>query len=150
MLVPQSPIPAGQQASFAALLIETVDGVVQAQRRLDTDALARTTQFISTPQGEIALPPLWYTFSLVNLQLELTASVTRITPVSTAQPDAEAKRGSVRLDCRLVNPAAVSLFGYTAASGFKVSLTLAPQQASPLMPSTPVVPDPPAPSGVTG
>ena len=148
MLVPQSPIPVGQQASFAALLIETVDGVVQAQRRLDSDALARTTQFIATPQGEIALPPLWYTFSLVNLQLELTASVTRITPVRTA-PDAEAKRGSVRLDCRLVNPAAVSLFGYTAASGFKVSLTLAPQQASPLMPLTPVVPDP-APSGVTG
>jgi hypothetical protein len=146
--IPSSPTPAGQQASFAALLTETVDGVVQAQRRLDTDALARTTQFISTPQGEIALPPLWFTFSTVNLQLELTASVTRITPARTDQQGENGKRGSVRLDCRLVNPAAVSLFGYTAASGFKVSLTLAPQHASPLL--SPGAPDLPTPSRVTG
>ena len=150
MLISQSPAPAGQQASFAALLTGAVDGVVQAQRRLDTDALARTTQFLTTPQGEIALPPLWYTFSAVNLQLELTASVTRIAPADTAQPGEGAKRGSVRLDCRLVNPAAVSLFGYTAASGFKVSLTLAPQQASPLLPPPLDAPARPTPSRVTG
>ena len=135
---------------MAALLTETVDGVVQAQRRLDTDALARTTQFVSTPHGEIALPPLWFTFSAVNLQLELTASVTRLSAERTDPSGENGKRGSVRLDCRMVNPAAVSLFGYTAASGFKVSLTLAPQHASPLLGPAPDSPKPPTPSSVTG
>jgi len=139
-----SPSPLGQQASLAALLAEAVDGVVQAQRRLDQDALDRVTQYVATPQGGMALPPLWFGFSEVKLQLELAASITRVT--TTPAESAAAPLGNgVRLDCRLVNPAAVSLFGYSAASGFKVSLTLAPQDAAGLRPST--SPDPAAPSG---
>jgi hypothetical protein len=108
----------GQQVSLGTLLAETVNGVVEAQRRLDEDALSRVTQFVATPQGETALPPLWYTFSDVTLQVELAASVTRVGPQAS------------RLDCRLVNPAAVSLFGYSASTSVKVTLRLAPREVA--------------------
>ncbi len=144
MAVPASPPPLGQQSSLAVLLAEAVDGVVQAQRRLDQDAQERVTRYVATPQGGVALPPLWFGFSEVTLQLELAASVTRITTASIPEANGGTPRSGVRLDCRLVNPAAVSLFGYRAASGFKVSLTLAPQDAAGLRP---VPPTPAAPGG---
>jgi hypothetical protein len=132
--VADSPPPAtGQQAALASLLVNSVEGVVAAQRALDRDALGRVTGFVGTPHGELALPPLWYTFQQVRLTLEMTASVTRLAPRSAGSND-------VRLDCRLVNPAAVSLFGYAAASGLKVELTLGPVDAGGLRPSPP---DPP-------
>ena len=142
MAGPASPPPLGQQSSLAALLAEAVDGVVQAQRRLDQDAQERVTRYVATPQGGVALPPLWFGFSEVTLQLELAASVTRITTASIPEANGGTPRSGVRLDCRLVNPAAVSLFGYRAASGFKVSLTLAPQDAAGLrsVPPTPAAP----------
>jgi hypothetical protein len=124
--------PAGQQAAFGALLTEAVGGVVQAQRRLDEDALARVAQFVSTPQGELALPPLWYTFSDIRLTLEMAATVTRL-ELRTAQSASPASQ-EVRLDCRMLNPAAVSLFGYTASSGLKVELRVAPKDAGGLRP----------------
>ena len=121
-----TPAPVAQQASLGAVLAEAVAGVVQAQRRLDEDAVNRATQYVETPQGELTLPPLWYTFSEVKLELEMAAALTRTSARTGATPEQE---GSVRFDCRLLNPAAVSLFGYAAASGFKVSLTLAPREA---------------------
>lgn len=114
--------PLAQQASLGTVLAEAVAGVVQAQQRLDEDAVNRVTQYVETPQGELTLPPLWYTFSNVQLDLEMAATMTR---TSTGHG---ANRG-VRFDCRLLNPAAVSLFGHAASSGFKVSLTLAPREA---------------------
>ena len=60
---------------------------------------------------------------IVKVDFEMAASVTRIAKE-------QAGAAGVRLDCRLVNPLAVSLFGYSAASSFKVSLTLAPQDAA--------------------
>jgi hypothetical protein len=118
-----------------------VSGVLEAQRRLDTDALDRVTQYVSTPQGGLALPPLWYTFSDVTLMLEMAATVTRVEARSANSTSADARE--VRLDCRLVNPAAVSLFGYTASSGLKVALRLTPRDAGVLRPAAdPAAPDP--------
>ncbi len=121
---PATPGPLAQQASLGTVLAEAVAGVVQAQARLDTDAVHRATQYLETPQGELTLPPLWYTFTEVKLDLEMSAAMTR---TSTGSTPGEA--GGVRFDCRLLNPAAVSLFGHAASSGFKVSLTLAPREA---------------------
>jgi hypothetical protein len=120
---PLTPAPPGQQAALGTLLASAVEGVVQAQRRLDADALARVTAYVGTPQGELVLPPLWFTFSEVSLQLELAATLTRVGSRSAAG-------GGMRLDCRLLDPAAVSLFGYQASSGLKVSLSLAPREAA--------------------
>jgi hypothetical protein len=124
----------GQQAALASLLTQAVEGVVAAQRRLDADALDRVTRFVETPQGGVSLPPLWFTFQQVKLTLEMAASVTRLS-------ERRADQNEVRLDCRLVNPAAVSLFGYAASSGLKVELTLAPADAGGLRP-LPITPPP--------
>lgn len=123
----------GQRAALGALLAGAVDGVVQAQQRLDDDALRRVTTFIDTPQGGLALPPLWYTLSDVSIQLELAASVSRV--------QAGAGDG-VRLDARLLNPAAVGLFGYSASSGMTVQLRLAPREAATATPPLPPTPAP--------
>jgi hypothetical protein len=138
--LPGKELPTGQQAALAALLAEAVGGVVQAQRRLDADALQRVTQFVATPQGDLALPPLWFTFQEAILTLEMSASITRVEP-RTAQ--SASTPGQVQLNCRLLNPAAVSLFGYTAASGLKVSLRLAPKDPGSLRPADAVEPPPP-------
>lgn len=118
--LPLPPLP-GRQAALGTLLAEVADGLVAAQRRLDADAGSRAAGYFETPQGEVTLPPLWYTFNELNVQFEMTARVSRVA--------AGAGDSGVRLECRLLEPAAVSLFGYAAASGFKVSLTLAPQAA---------------------
>jgi hypothetical protein len=139
--LPRAEPPAGQQAALAALLTEAVGGVVQAQRRLDADALQRVTQFVATPQGELALPPLWFTFQEATLTLEMSASITRIQPRTARSASAP---GEVQLNCRLLNPAAVSLFGYTASSGLKVELRLSPKDPGGLRPDDTF--DPAAPS----
>jgi hypothetical protein len=139
-LVDQAP---GQATALAQILAGAVEGVVQAQRRLDEDALARVTDFIDTPPGGLALPPLWYTLSDVGIELEMSASVARL--------DLRPGGGAVRLDARLLNPTAVSLFGFSASSGMRVSLRLAPREAAtavpplPTAPATPVPPSPPPP-----
>jgi hypothetical protein len=59
----------------------------------------------------------------VRIELEVAASLSQRAVVSPA--------GGITtvagLDARLLNPAAVSLFGYSAASGLKVSLVLEPR-----------------------
>ena len=126
MLKPRAaPIP-GQQAALSTLLAEAVGGVLQAQAQLDTDALTRVTRYVATPQGQLVLPPLWYSIAQVDLSFEMAATLTRI---SARNADSSSAAGEVRLDCRLLNPAAVSLFGRSASSGLKVALRLRPQNA---------------------
>lgn len=138
--------PPGQATALAQILAGAVEGVVQAQRRLDEDALTRVTDFIDTPAGGLALPPLWYTLSDVGIELEMQASVVRL----DLQPGGGAvqpKGGAVRLDARLLDPTSVSLFGFSASSGLRVSLRLAPREAAtavlPLLPPAQSVPPAP-------
>lgn len=145
---PEVALATGQQAALSSVLIHTVEGVVAAQRVLDNDALARVTEFVQTPQGDLVLPPLWFTFREAKITLEMAATVTRVQARSKTGA-ASARDGDVHLDCRLVNPAAVSLFGYAASSGIKLELTLAPQDAGglrPVLSELPVPPTPPSPS----
>jgi hypothetical protein len=118
----RASLPA-QQAPLASLLCEAVAGVLRAQAELDRDALSRVTQFVQTPQGGLSLPPLWYSLTQVDLSFEMAASVS-----------IDANSHTARLDCRLLNPTLVSLFGYNASSGLKVALRLAPQAAEGLRP----------------
>lgn len=120
----------GESTALAHILAGAVEGVVQAQRRLDEDALARVTAFIDTPAGGLALPPLWYTLSDVAIELELSASVARL--------DARPTGAAVRLDARLLNPMSVSLFGFSASSGLRVSLRLSPREAATAVPPLPL------------
>jgi hypothetical protein len=120
-----SPSLPNQPLKLGELLADAVGGVVHAQRRLDTDALNRVVRFAQTPQGELVLPPLWYTFSAVQLELELAAVSSRL------------QDGTPQLVCRLLNPTAVSLFGHAASSGLRVSVQLGPREAVPLAPLPP-------------
>jgi hypothetical protein len=120
----------GRATALAQVLAGAVEGVVQAQRRLDEDALARVSAFVDTPAGGLALPPLWYTFSDVGIELEMSASVARL-----QLPQAG---GAVRLDARLLNPTSVSLFGFTASAGMRVSLRLSPRESASAVPPLPV------------
>lgn len=124
--IPQVP---GQATALAQILAGAVEGVVQAQRRLDEDALSRITDFIDTPPGGLALPPLWYTLSDVGIELEMSASVARL-GVGPAG-------AGVRLDARLLNATSVSLFGFSASSGMRVSLRLSPREAATAVPPLP-------------
>ncbi len=131
--VRRASLPA-QQAPLASLLCEAVAGVLHAQAELDRDALSRVTQFVQTPNGALSLPPLWYSMTQVDLSFEMAATVSKV----NARPSASCTKGtngdSGRLDCRLLNPAMVSLFGHSASSGLKVTLRLAPQDADGLRP----------------
>jgi hypothetical protein len=137
------PSSTPQQAALGALLAGAVDGVLQAQRQLDTDASQRLVDFIDTPQGGLALPPLWYTLSEVRIELEVAASITRLQART-------ATGGAVRLNARLLNPTAVGLFGYSASSGLRVQLCLSPRDSSssvpPVIAPVPLVPAPAAPT----
>lgn len=114
-------LPPGQQAPLGALLVQTAQSILDAQRVLDTDAAGRVALYAMTPQGEITLPPIWYRMQDVTVALELAATLTR---QSAGTPG--------RLDARLLNPAAISLFGYRAASGLRVQFTLQPRDGTPL------------------
>ena len=118
-----------QQAPLGVLLAEAVAGVVQAQRVLDDDAQARVKSYFDAPQGETVLPPLWFTFGQVKLELEMASAVAQVQASNTGG------RPGVQLMGRLLNPVTVSLFGYAAASGLRVSLTLQPREMPPIMPA---------------
>jgi len=128
----------GKAIALAQILAGAVEGVVQAQRQLDEDALSRVTSFVDTPPGGLALPPLWYTLSDVGIELEMSASV--------AQLGVQPAGAAVRLDARLLNPTSVSLFGFSASSGMRVSLRLSPREAATAVPPlpTPATPSPPS------
>jgi hypothetical protein len=124
----------GQQAPLGALLAGTVEGVVEAQRALDADARRRLTELVETPQGEIALPPLWYTVAHAEIVAEMAVRAVRI---------GSAGGGRVRLDARLLTPTSATLFGQEASTGVRVRLAVAPREAATAVP--PLSPAPPAP-----
>lgn len=114
--------PAGsQQAELGSLLAGAVRAVVEAQDILDAHASDRAAAFAAAPRGTLAVPPLWFAFDSVAIDIELSAEVTHI-----AGPDGDP--AAVRLLCRTLNPVTAGLFGYSAATGTRVRIELAPQR----------------------
>lgn len=108
-----------QQAELGVLLAGAVQAVVAAQDVLDASARERAEEFLGAPAGTPALPPVWFAFDSVGVEIELSSEVTR-----TAD-------GQSRLLCRTLNPVTVGLYGYTSSTGTKVSVRLAPQRFTP-------------------
>lgn len=127
-----------QQAELGALLVGAVDAVVGAQDALDAHARRRAAEYAASEPGSLALPPLWYTFDAVGIELELSSEVVRTRSAPDAAP-------VTRLLCRTVNPVTAGVFGYTAATGTRVRLTLVPQRmvAGPASPSPSPTPEGP-------
>jgi len=100
---------------FGTLLTTTVAAVAQAQEELDDRTLERSREYRALPAGELAVPPLWFAFSQVALELEMSATV------------AGGATGDGRLFCRTADPTMVGLYGYEASAGVKVRLLMGPR-----------------------
>lgn len=118
-----NPGAALSQVPLPRLLGSVIDGLLHAQDQLNRHASERATEYVQTPSGTLAMPPLWYAFDKVRVDLEMSATVASVG--SGAGTEAT-------FLCRLVNPAAVSLFGYQASSGLRISMELGVMGAIPL------------------
>lgn len=101
-----------KSTELGALLGGIVEGVVEAQETLDDYARAQRSRALATPAGEVVVPPLWYTFSRVAIDIELSA---------------ELEGKGARLRCRTLSPAMLGLYGREAAANVRVRVLLAPQ-----------------------
>ena len=113
--MPNNPIDVVQQAELGDLLVGTAKAVVQAQNQLDAQARESVVQYLKLPDGELAIPPLWYTVKNASIEVELSATIS----------------GS-QLICRTLNPHNVSLFGYQASAGTRVRLLIGPAEVVPI------------------
>ena len=94
--------------------VTTVGAVMRAQEELDDYTLARRRDYDAAADGELAVPPLWFTFQRVAMELEMSATV------------AGGQTGDGRLFCRTADPTMVGLYGYGASAGVKVRLLMGP------------------------
>ena len=115
-------------AELSDLLVTTVQAVVKSQETLDDYTRRRQEEYNAAPEGELAIPPLWYAISDVAVELELSASVTEERVVG---PDGVETLRS-RLNCKTLNPLSVGLFGYQASAGLRVRLQLGPRGVLPI------------------
>lgn len=104
-----------QQAELGDLLGGLVKSVVAAQDQLDAHASQLATEYVDTPTGTIAIPPLWYTVKEAVVDVQMAASL-------------EDKQ----FQCRLLNPASVGLYGYDASAGARIRLTIGPSGVTPI------------------
>ncbi len=117
-----SPQPIDQPVELGRLLANTIASVVQAQEQLDAYTERRTRAYQDAEHGDLALPPMWYTFSNVSIDMELSATVARVeTAESVSEP---------HIFSRTLNPTSVGLFGYQASTGLRVRVDVDPNRLS--------------------
>ena len=117
---PAGALASQQAVELGELLASTVVSVAEAQEGLDRHATARLDAMERGDADAPRVPPLWYTFTDVSLEVALSASVQRATANAPAQ-----------LMSRPVDPRNVSLYGYQASSSLVVRVRLAPRGAMP-------------------
>ncbi|HSS21105.1 MAG TPA: hypothetical protein VLL54_13610 [Pyrinomonadaceae bacterium] len=108
-----------QGAELGSLLAHTIGAVVEAQEQMDQYTLRRKLEFEKTPDGSLALPPLWYVFDKVAVEVELSTTVR-----STRAGTSSTKSDQPALFCQTLNPMMVSLYGYQASAGLKIAMQL--------------------------
>ncbi|MEJ2692020.1 MAG: hypothetical protein P8166_02925 [Candidatus Thiodiazotropha sp.] len=115
-----------QPVELGRLLANTIGSVVQAQEQLDSYSERRSRTFETAEAGTLTLPPLWYTFSNVVVEMELSATVARL-----------GEDQSPHIMSQTLDPASVGLYGHSASSGLKVRVEMAPQGVVPIKESDP-------------
>lgn len=118
--------PAGQQAELGELLAGAVRAVVEAQDVLDDHAREEARAFAGAPVGSLALPPLWFAFDSVSIDIQMSSEIVRTTARDGSPTSA--------IRCRTVNPFTAGVFGYSASTGTRVRVALAPQRVAPSAP----------------
>jgi hypothetical protein len=127
--VTDNPLPdLASLVDLSDLLVSTVDAVVKSQERLDAYTQQRQAIYDTTPDGELAIPPLWFAISSVAIELELSTTFTHQTRVNE---QGEVEQQS-RMFCKPLNPLAVGLFGYQASAGLRVRLQMGPRGVLPI------------------
>jgi len=109
------------------LLSNSIADVVRAQEKLDLYTAQRQQAYQDAEPGQFALPPVWYLFRRVSLEMELSASVATV-----ALSDNADEEGQPHLVCRTLEPSMVSLYGYQASSGMRVRVEMEPQGFVPI------------------
>ena len=113
-----------QRSELGALLAGTVRAVVDAQDVLDDHARQLALAYAAADPGSLALPPLWYAFDSVGIDIDLSTEVLRTSSAPGQAPQTQ-------LVCRTLNPVTAGVFGYSASTGTRVHLTLTPQRVAP-------------------
>ena len=109
-----TPLAGVVAVELGELLASAIESVVEAQSRLDADAMRRTEEFFESADDDLIPPPLWYTCRDVAVEIELSARVEgRATALSRPA-----------LLCRTVDPTRVALYGYQASAGLRLRLHL--------------------------
>ncbi len=123
-------VPASQYVELGQLLGNTIGAVVEAQEKLDKYTLARKHAYESAEEGDLALPPLWYIFNNVSIELELSAQVSRTVPL--ARQGSGNSKAEPHMFCRTLDPTSVSLYGHQASAGMKIRVMMSPQGNMPV------------------
>lgn len=113
-----------QRSELGALLAGTVRAVVDAQDVLDDHARQLASAYAAAEPGTLALPPLWYAFDSVGIDIDLSTEVVRSVVVPGEAPQTQ-------LLVRTLNPVTAGVFGYSASTGTHVHVTLTPQRVMP-------------------
>ena len=113
-----------QRSELGALLAGTVRAVVDAQDVLDDHARQLASAYAAAEPGTLALPPLWYAFDAVGIDIDLSTEVVRTVLVPGGAPQTQ-------LVCRTLNPVTAGVFGYSASTGTHIHVTLTPQRVLP-------------------
>lgn len=114
-----------QAVELGQLLSTTVSSVVQAQQQLDQYTETRKQAYESAEQGSLAIPPIWYTFKNVAIEMELSASIAEVEDILSGEK-------VPHIVSRTLNATSVGLFGYQASSGMRVSIHMAPHGFVPI------------------
>jgi hypothetical protein len=122
--MPPETLANSQAVELGELLSNTIGAVVKAQEQLDAYSLRRKQTYEESKEGELALPPLWYVFNQVSLEIELSTSVQSLTTPG--------EKPATRITCQTLNPMMVALYGHTASSGMRVAVNMAPSGFIPI------------------
>ena len=98
---------------ISTLFSDLVDGLVSAQKSLDQNTLEQRERFLLGPQGTLHVPPLWFHFRRVKVDLEVRALTVE-------------KQGSPSLTCRLIDPVTSNLIETDVASRGRISVAIEP------------------------
>lgn len=113
-----------QAAELSELLSTTIGSVAQAQEKMDDYTQAKRELYEQAAEGSFALPPLWYVFSNIEIEMELSASVSH-----TVDKSGQTKPHIIS---KTLNPQSVGLYGHHASSGLRVRVHMTPKGFLPI------------------
>jgi len=122
-----------QAVELGQLLSNTIHSVVKAQEQLDQYTENRRQAYESAAKGSLAIPPIWYTFNNVSIEMELSASIAEVEDIRTGIK-------VPHIVSQTLNPTSVGLYGYQASAGLRVRIQMAPHGFVPIK-SEPAISD---------